>query len=300
MASYDSRMGRLLQLLEGPADERRLQAGWILGRHRVHRAMPRLAALIRQEPLATAERQHYLRAWLELATWQEARELLMDDTLADDLRVTVAREYEADQVPQWHASLGIAAGSGLQADGLVEAAGWVGQEVPAVFLPQESLARCHIARLPAWPQVMAAGGKRMAGPRRGFEEFWTGHIQRWASRWLQQDRLSSQYAQALASERQLQRWLGRAETEAVAPVAAKIKIALTPALPAEEALERLAWGLAEVTERSRADTFAAWWDSIWSSWAAALQYDLYQLDSNWQITKWHLGGLTADLLLAMT
>ena len=72
-------------------------------------------------------------------------------------------------------------------------------------------------------------------------------------------------------------------------------VPLPQAQSAEESITWMVLGLGYHRGAERTDTEAAAWDSIWSSWAASLNYALYEILSNVRITEWHIAGLSGSL-----
>ena len=292
-------MGNDLPLFSPHADSVQLgQWAWRAGHTQCYSCLPHLRDLIGNRQYDESVREIALSSYWILGDVDNAAEL--QETLLSQNDFSLA--LRGVQHPRWwhDPSWLKACQRWLGRDPLVDEAivriwHWSNWLAKYVRVPREVLERAHVAtreRTIDWEKMWRLGQSHLgAGTLPGFEGFWLGHIRQWSSRWLQWEEAIWRYYWRLKEEERLVEWTHKEDRGLRMPKLPEVVSVELPELQsAEDGLTRMALGLGYHVGAADSEIGCAAWDGIWSSWAASLNYQLYQILSNVRITEWHIAG----------
>ena len=130
----------------------------------------------------------------------------------------------------------------------------------------------------------------------GFPGFWAQHITDWAEKWFHWEEAVWLYRWRLQEERNLVEWTQSEPYGALSPAIPGVEcMALEEPQTVQDSILLIMLGLGYDRGANASVSQAAEWDSIWSSWGASLNYALFEILANVQVTEWHIGGLSGSL-----
>lgn len=145
-----------------------------------------------------------------------------------------------------------------------------------------------------WEKMLEVGKQHVREPKSsGFVGFWEQHITEWAKKWYRWEEAVWLYRWRLQEEQQLVEWTNSEPYGARVPEVPMLECPTM--LEAETTQERTPLMLLGLGWHLGSSDKGAAWDSIWSSWAASLNYSLFEILTNVQTTEWHLAGLTGSI-----
>lgn len=290
-----------LQMLDSDDPGLVAQAAWVMGRRRVSSAASRLWRRATDPGLDNLQsRRLCLEAWLETQLLTKIKESLDWSLLA---AIDPSLVVSAVQHPRWLADR-------AWLDDLTEATHW-GQDsrhavwtvwawsdraVPALPLPLDLRQRCGISEQATinWDAVWQEGILSLLEGE-SWDRIEVTHAKTWAGKCLHYMQAECIYYRTRNDENILDQWLNKPIGPLLADPKPQEWVTLPMPTGAIKALTVIGLGLAKWSDHFGEPDFSAWWDGVWASWAASLQYALYEIYSNIQITEWHLGGLTGML-----
>lgn len=177
-------------------------------------------------------------------------------------------------------------------------ASWDYRPLAHARIPHHVYERVGSIRHPVdWDQALVIGEKHIRDPKpSGFVGFWEKHITDWAEQWFRWEEAVWLYRWRIQEEQQLVEWT-HSEPYGAAPPPIPIMDCprLSEARTVQESTRLMMLGSGYQLGAKDSSDAAAAWDSIWSSWAASLNYALFDILSNVQTTEWHVAGLTGSL-----
>ncbi len=275
---------------------------WLVGRSMQHDQLPMLGDVICDQESDPIVRQTALGSYWVLTDVDGA--IQMEECLLADNELRLAL-FGLQHPRWWHESSWIDVGDrwlghDTELDQAVDRLKCWAQR-PTLFcrIPHQIYDRVNISpeTLINWEDIWRIGVEHSHDHEMsGFVSFWHNHITQWADLWYRWEEAIWLYRWRLQEEQQLVEWT---HSEAYAGHFPEVPDVETVAIPrpqsAQESISLMILGLGFYLNASKTSQTAAAWDSIWSSWAASLNYALYETLSNVQTTEWHLGGLTGSL-----
>ncbi|MCL4494815.1 MAG: hypothetical protein M1294_08370 [Firmicutes bacterium] len=275
---------------------------WLAGQTQCYSCLPVLRELIGNQAYDALVRKTALPSYWILSRVEDA--IHLQETLLSQHDVALA-SVGIKHPHWWHeASWLDACQNWLGQDSLLDQAivrilSWSHRPTLYARVPQEVMSRAGVVpdeRLD-WEAMWRLGQKYIGqGSLPGFEGFWPRHMSQWASGWLKWEEAVWRYRWRLREEERLVEWTHKKAHKIRVPDPPLVDMVPLPqAQSAEESITWMVLGLGYHRGAERTDTEAAAWDSIWSSWAASLNYALYEILSNVRITEWHIAGLSGSL-----
>lgn len=273
---------------------------WLTGRHRGADALQALRPVIFADDRDILVRQTALTAYWMLCDVEAALE--MEEGLLADGRWDLAR-WGLDNPRWWHDARWLDACQhwiGLHASldsSLIRVQSWGGRKIAWIRAPEQIYDRITGLQPPDWPMLLESGLAHMGGPRvKGFPGFWAQHITNWAEKWFHWEEAVWLYRWRLQEERNLVEWTQSESYGVSLPEIPGVEcLALREPRTVQDSIFLMMLGLGYNRGANASVRHAAEWDSIWSSWAASLNYALFELTANVQVTEWHIAGLTGSL-----
>ncbi len=278
------------------------QWAWLAGYTECRSCLPLLKDLIHNRAGDLALRKMALSSYWTLETVENA--INLQDTLVRTSDAEMA--LLGVQHPRWwHEKAWVnSCENWLGRDSLLDQAvirlwNWSNRPTFSVRIPKEVLARTqlNLSEGVDWAEMWRRGRDLdEQGNFLGFEKFWPRHIRQWSSNWIKWEEAVTLYRWRLDEEGQLAKWAYKNDRSLDKPQSPEVdSVQLPQAQNAQDALMWMILGLGYHLGRDESDNEAAAWDSIWSSWAASLNYALYEVLSNIRITEWHIAGLSGFL-----
>jgi len=273
---------------------------WLVGRMQQRGHLQALKDVILNDGLDEELRKVAVSSYWELVNVDEA--ILVQNLLIDRQEMVLAL-YAVNHPKWWHdvqwldASRHWIGRTDILDAWLKRLWSWTEESTTVARIPREVYHRANAFEeyRGNWGQAWTRGLELLERmPLEGFHAFWPVHIGQWADHFRQWEEATCRYRWRLEEEQALV-----ALTRSDAYITPHIEepevdlIVTSEARPPGELLTILILGWGDLVVKDAQG--AALWDSIWASWAASLQYMIFEISSNIQTTEWHIAGLTGAL-----
>lgn len=274
---------------------------WLIGRQCRADARAALCSIIFEDDRDITVRQTALSAYWMLSDVKDAIQL--EEGLLAERRWGLAL-WGLDNPQWWHDARWLDAsqnwiGVDQSLDSsVIRLQSWGGRKISWVRVPEQIYDRVAGMQPPLnWRALLEVGAAHLGGPKAtGFPGFWAQHITDWAEKWFHWEESVWLYRWRLQEERNLVEWTQSEPYGASSPIIPGVEcLALEEPRTVQDSTLLMMLGLGYDWGANASVSQAAEWDSIWSSWGASLNYALFEMLANVQVTEWHIAGLTGSL-----